>query len=426
MTNKILNILLFVFAFSFSINAQIAPLFSPVSTNHENDTVFTEAGTVFYYYMGSNSINNQFASAVFKSEFLDEHIKNSNYLKGKNIFGNDLYSNTYIAVMPDSLWGSSQLGYRIGFGTRQFRSLRFTDDLFNVVFFGNKDYAGKEAIFNNTKLRLLDFQEIQFGLFKDFNDDNLRVRLYFGLNLLKGQQFQMLNLYKGSLYTAETGEYLDLKTRLYYYTSDQSHKNFTDINGYGLSCNAYLKLENTKSHFTFTFASQDLGYIVWNKKSYKTAIDTSMHFEGIEISNVLSLGQSNIHGLSKDSLMNTLYAHNDTTRLQISLPERLTMEIQKEWSGFFRTSLFGISYIFDSGQTIPQFYVMQTAGFTKWLNGGIIANYGGFSGFNAGIMLQFHTGKHFSATLASADITGFILPSDPFARSISTSICYKF
>lgn len=426
MKNKFLLFLLFVITQINSVNAQIAPLFSPVLSNEETDTVFTEAGSIFYYYMGSNSINNQFASAVFKSDFLDEHIKNSNYLKGKNIFGNDLYSNAYVAVMPDSLWGSSRLGYRIGFGTRQFRTVRFADDLFNVVFFGNKDYAGKEAKFNNTKFRLFDFQEFQFGLFKDFDDEDMRVRLYFGLNLLKGQQLQLLNLYSGSLYTAETGEYLDLSTKLSYYTSDQSHKKFSDFNGYGLSCNAYLKIENTKSHCTFTFASQDLGYIVWTKNSYKTNLDSSMHFEGVEISNILSLGQSNIHGLSKDSLMNILYSHNDTIPLQISLPERITMEVQKEWQGFFKTSLIGMNYIFDAGQPFPQFYAMQIAKVNDWLNGGIIANYGGFSGFNAGILLQFHQGKHFSAILASGDITGFILPSDPFARSISLNLCYKF
>jgi hypothetical protein len=414
------------FTLCLSANAQITSSFSPIQTGIESDSVFTEAGCDFYYYLGSNSINNHFVSDVYNSKFLDEYNKNSNFLKGKNVLGSDLYTGAYVAVMPDSLFGSSNLGYRIGFGTRQFRSVRFTNDLYNLIFFGNKEFAGETVDFDNTKFNLIDFQELQLGFFKDYQDNGMKIRGYFGLNILKGQMLQRLNVISGSFYTAEDGEYIDLDTKFRYYTSDMSHKKFSDFNGVGLSCDAYIRIEDVKSKMTFTFSSQDLGYIVWTKNSYVARVDTTMHFDGVEISNVLTIAESSLHGVSKDSLMDLIYAHNDTTPLTISLPERLTLEVQKEWNGFIKTTLLGMNYIFDTGQPIPRFYLIQTFRFTSKLDGGLIANYGGFSRFNAGVLLQYHSGKHISVGIASGDLSGFIIPADAFARSIMFNACYKF
>ncbi len=423
---KIIKFILFIsFFVSAHLYAQVAPLFSPVYSNNE-DTVFTEAGTVLYSYLGSNSINNNFANAVFKSKYLDDHIKNSNYLKGKNVLATDLYAGIYMAVKPDSLWGSKNLGYRIGFGNRQFRSVRFSNDLYNLVFFGNKDFAGKSASFDNTRFNMIDFQELQFGLFKDYNDTKTKVRAYFGLNLLKGQQLQKLNIFEGSFYTAEDGSYLDLNSRFYYYSSDLSHKRFIDFNGIGLACDAFFSFEDIPSKLTFTFASKDLGYIVWNNKSYLARTDTSFHFEGVDITNILDMGQANIHGMSQDSMLNILNSHNDTIPYPLSLPERLTLEIKKEWNCRFKSTLIGMNYIFDTGQPLPQFYALQSIKINSRFEADIIANYGGFSKFNAGLFLTYQMPKHFTIMIGSGDISGFILPTEAFARSISANISYRF
>lgn len=417
----IINLFLFV---TFYTNAQVTIMDSPVVNN--KDSVYTETGTCFYSYLGSNSINNHFARAVFNSEFLDDHIKNSNYLKGKNILATDLFAGAYIAVKPDSLLGSKNLGYRIGYGSRQFRSVRFTDDLYNIIFFGNKEFAGKSANFNNTRFYLIDFQEIQLGLFKDFNDTKTKVRAYFGLNILKGQQLQKLNLVEGSFFTAEDGGFVDLDAKYYYYSSDLSHKKYFDFNGIGLSCDAYLSIEDVASKTTFTFASKDLGYMVWNNNSFLARMDTSYHFEGVDITNILDMGQANVHGLSQDSMLQMLNSTNDTTPFPLSLPERISLEVKKEWNCRFKTSRIGMNYIFDTGQPFPQLYFMQSFTINPKLETILMANYGGFSQFNAGIFLRYSTNKHITATLGSGDISGFILPAEAFARSIYASFIYKF
>ncbi|PIX35084.1 MAG: hypothetical protein COZ59_06970, partial [Bacteroidetes bacterium CG_4_8_14_3_um_filter_31_14] len=243
--------------------------------------------------------------------------------------------------------------------------------------------------------------------------------------LLKGQQLQSLNINRGSFYTSIDGDYLDLNTKFSYFTSDQSHKNFTDVNGIGISFDAFFVIENTKSKLSFTFASEDLGYISWTKKSYLAGVDTAIHFDGVEITNIMNVAQENLHGISQDSLMDIIYSKSDTVPFQLSIPEKLSFEIKKEWSGFINSALIGVNYIFDVGQPIPQFYAMQTAVITKWLNIGLIENYGGFSGFNVGLYFQVNTNKNFNATISSGNLTGFILPKEAYARSVFISIAYK-
>ena len=423
MKKVILSIYLLLFVTSLS-KGQITILDAPVVNN--TDSVFTEVGTIFYTYLGSNSINNHFARAVFKSEFLDDHIKNSNYLKGKNILATDLFAGAYIAVKPDSLWGSKNLGYRIGYGNRQFRSVRFTNDLYNLIFFGNKDFAGESANFSNTRFYMIDFQEIEFGLFKFFNDTKTNIRAYFGLNLLKGQQLQKLNVFEGEFFTAEDGSFVDLNTRFSYYSSDLSNKRYIDFNGIGLACDAYLSIEDIASKTTFTFSSKDLGYILWNNNSYFSKMDTKYHFEGAEINNILDIGQSNVQGLSQDSMLNVLNSKNDTMPFPLSLPERINIDIKKEWNCRFKSSRVGMNYIFDSGQPYPQFYFMQSISINSKFETVLMANYGGFSLFNAGLFIKYNSTKHISASIGSGDISGFILPSEAFARSIYGSFIYKF
>jgi hypothetical protein len=421
---KIIHIIIFLLVCN-SINAQVVPLSSPIY-NTDDDSVFTEIGTSFYSYLGSNAINNKFASTLIKSGFITDDLKNSNHLKRKNILGTDVFSDIYVTNMPDSMWGLSNFGYRIGLAHKQFRSVNFSDDLYNLIFYGNKQYAGDFANFDNTKFRSIDYQKLELGIIKNYNDNETKVSIYFGFNILKGQQLQALNIYKGSFYTADDGSYLDLNTKLAYYTSNQSHKQITDFNGIGLSCDAYFSVEDVSSKLTFTFASEDLGYISWKNKSYHTFVDSTIHFDGIEINNILNVAQENLQGMSKDSLMNIMYNNNDTTPFQFTIPEKLTLEIKKEWNGFINSTIIGMSYIFDTGQPIPQFYSVQTAKITKWLNVGLIENYGGFSGFNAGLALRIQTNKKLSATISSGDLTGFIMPKEAYARSIMMAISYKF
>ncbi len=419
------TILTFYFTLlTFVIFAQISPLNYPIN-NFANDSIFTEVGTNFYSYLGSNSTSNKFVSALYNSKFIDDNLKNSAHLKNKNILGSDLKASCYVATMPDSMWGLSNFGYRIGLSQRQFRSFNFSKDSYNLIFFGNKQFAGESVNFDNTRLRSIDYQKLELGIFKNYHENNTKVNIYFGFNILKGQQLQSLNINSGSLYTSIDGDYLNLNTKFSYFTSDQSNKQFSDFNGIGISCDAFFVIKNTKSNLTFTFASEDLGYISWAKKSYLAGVDTSIHFDGVEITNIMNVAQENLQGMSKDSLMNILYSKNDTVPFKLSIPEKLSFEIKKELTGFINSATIGLNYIFDVGQPIPQFYAMQTAQIKKWLNIGIIENYGGFSGFNAGIYFQIITNKNLIAIISSGNLTGFIIPNEAYARSIFISLAYK-
>ena len=77
--NKTLFYILILNVVTISIHAQVTFLNSPFNTNNIEDSTFVEVGTNMYSYLGSNSINNHFVRTVFKSKYLDDQIKNSNY-----------------------------------------------------------------------------------------------------------------------------------------------------------------------------------------------------------------------------------------------------------------------------------------------------------------------------------------------------------
>jgi len=422
MKKLLLLINCFVVINLFSQNSQII---FPCNLKN-SDTIFTETGSSFYSYYGSNSINNNFANAILKSKLIDEDLKNSNQLKKNNLLLTDLSANCYFVHMPDSMLGLTGLGYRIGVTHKQFRSVSFSNDLYNLIFFGDDKFAGKSAVFNNTLFRSIDYQKFEIGLINKYSEQNNIINIYFGLNILKAQQLQTLNVNNGQFYTSPDGDSLNLATKFSFFSSNQSNKNFTNYNGLGLSCDAFFSITNLNSNITVTLSSEDLGYINWRNKSYYAGVDTSISFNGVEIQNIMNVSQENLNGLSKDSLMNILYDKNDTGSFSLSIPEKVSLEIKKDFKGRLNSIILGTNYIFDIGEKIPQIYCVQVFKISDALNIGTIENYGGASGFNAGLLINYQLNNNLYVNISSANLSGFIMSKEAFARSVFFSLSYKF
>lgn len=417
---------LFLFLSCPELFSQMVLPLRPVINSIYGDTIFTVAGGGFYSGFGSNSINNSFASAIYNSEYLDENLIASNKLRGKNIIGAEMYSDCYVTVMPDSLWKIEKLGYRFGLSYRKLIHVNYPDDVFNIVLYGNKDYAGRSAIFDGTRFRLLNFQEFQAGFFRHFSDGATKTSIYFGMNLLKGQQLQYINISKGDLFTAQDGTMLSLDAGFQYFTSDPGKKRIYHFNGAGISFNSVFIFENVKSGLTFSFSSRDLGYIAWSKGSYYNIIDTILTFEGVEINDFLAPEESDYDDLTLDSLKEIYNSFNDTIPFYLSLPERINLEIKKSWKGIMKSTAAGFTYIFNTGQPLPQFYLIQDFQVKPWCTAAFVCSYGGFSLLSGGISVEMVLKKKFIFTLQSADISGYIIPENTFSKSLFFGFRYEF
>ena len=117
-------------------------------------------------YYGSSIFNNQFTNKFINGGFVDDELKNSALTKSKRLnhlggeFGVSVnYSNTKNYLFKN--WGFyTGLSYNYSLGTQ------FTKDVYELVFFGNKNLENQETILSPSAYYLRDANRFSFGLNK--------------------------------------------------------------------------------------------------------------------------------------------------------------------------------------------------------------------------------------------------------------------
>jgi hypothetical protein len=421
------NLTLYLLTFAFLLPA--------LSGNAQFQNYFNDSTQAFNkieiggdYNLGAAALNAAFINTFYFKNHISEDLKSKAGadLKELNNFGGDLnYGITYTHFNKDSvgLWGLKNTGYFMALKNRQHVDGRFTKDLFNIVFNGNQDYRGKTADLSNFNLNELNYQQFEFGLIKNFTRNEKQFTIGGGLSLLNGQKHVSVTIDKGSLYTQQDGEYIDLTTNLSMQQSDTSHQKFGASNGLGLSSHIYFSYLTTKGG-QLKFEMSDLGFIRWNQKSTQVNLDTSMHFEGVAVSNIFDF---------KDPAYSTV--PSDTAYIA-----KFLKHVKHEAYNSYLPALFQLSF----NQTINQFTFLSgikyrlKANFIPYVFMGIryqlnnnfyasgILSYGAYSRFNLGL----EVGKKFAfgtaLILGSQFVNGYIFPMQASAQGIYIALIKTF
>ena len=207
------------------------------------------------YATQSNALNKKFIQAVNQSSFLSDDIKKSNPIKAYNYLLYNLNEEFSLYHMPDSLFGMDKTGYHIGLSYKQLFTSAFNGDLYNIIAFGNKMFAGKEADFSQSLFQFFDYGTLSCGLYKIFEDDNTVTKAIFDFNLHAFKDIQYLYIPNASIYTAEDGSFIDLRLR-----GNYQAKNNQAFNIPGISFNTGISFYNISSHTQFLFQVKQLGF----------------------------------------------------------------------------------------------------------------------------------------------------------------------
>ncbi|MFH2095333.1 MAG: hypothetical protein ABIJ16_06500, partial [Bacteroidota bacterium] len=226
-----------------------------------------ETGATFNTFLSSNSVNSKFVSSLYGKKFIDNEMKASNKLKSNNVIGNQDHGNIYFCHMPEKFLGTDHAGYRIGLVYHNHRDMRFTDDIFKLIFYGNKMFAGKTADLSDFQLNLLTYQEFQMGYFKQSTLNENPFTYYIGLSFIKGQDYNSLRFNEASLYTEETGEYIDLNLSMTYQAMDTVKAELTEFNGIGGAANFYFSYRNEEKKYSWQLTINNVGFIRWNDRA---------------------------------------------------------------------------------------------------------------------------------------------------------------
>ena len=411
---------------SFNLSAQINDVYNNFYL-HKIDSAGQRIYLGVNSTFSSNSVKTAFFNKILTKDYIDNATKQLNNITDKNYLISENTNVISYIIKPDSFASHTDVGFKFDIVNLNRITSLFSKDLYNIAFYGNKSYAGKTADFTDSYYKSLTYQKINFGLFKHASDtsNNDKITYYAGFSIINGQDYKMVYLNNSSLFTSETGEYIDFNMQMSYDYAKNGKTDFLENRGIGGAFNFNLTYENTKYNYFVNLSIEDLGLIRWNSYSYSTRVDSNMHFEGVEIANILDIDNYSAGNLTKDSLMSQITDNTKRYSFTTGLNEKINLSLSKS---LLKNNLFttvGIGYLYNTEQPIPVFYGRTNYKFNKIFAANIQVAYGGFTGFQygLGVLLNF---KEFCLYLGSNNPLGFVLTDLSYSQNIFLRAGFNF
>lgn len=354
------------------------------------------------YFFASDAITNQFASDYYRGIFLTDETKDhvTSNLSGKNIFAGEANWDLSVTFHPDS--SNRNVEAFIAFRSLSHADARFPRDFFELFFRGNKMFAGQTTDLGDFFFQQYSVRQLVFGIGNKFNISPGR-RLYLGADLAinNGISFFKVEGRSSSLYTDPGGEFIDADLHAVLMTDDSAAQHPSKLDGNGYSGDVYLEYETEKS--TLSFSVENFGSVHWNKWSTRVSLDSTFHFDGIDIRDIFEVGDSiKVTDVSLDSVFYRNYVQNKTE-------ERITTRLPMKISGLYTfvvmenklSASVGIDLLLNT------YSAMRYLGGLNWkLNRsdeiGFVAAAGGYTPFHAGLRIMHLFPWHLKIEIGSA------------------------
>mgnify|MGYP006124161143 FL=1 len=391
-------------------------IFIALGSNAQNnffnpDTSYSQLIQNSFGGVASTGIPQNFINKFIFTGFIDQYLKDeaSNNLLDENLFGGEFNTNINLYLKPGSLtrnwfWG-------IGFGTKIEGNLNFTKNLFNLIFNGNKPYAGQVLNLNNTSFESLSYSYLELTLGKADNAPQGMNSYWIDLGLIFGHDFTSFNVPIASLFTAENGSYLDIIIK----GGEMIYSDATNLeNGIGgkLNLNYSYKSERT----TLFVQAKNIGGVSWNAvKSYE--IDTTLRFDGVDVSNIFEFSDSVLNRVTNiDSLVN-----KTTGRIFRILPIDFNVFFKKEFGklAFDANARYRLFTNYSTYLRLGAYY--KIAIFTP----GVTLAYGGYGFAQVGINTELNFFKKLKIILGTNNILGAVTPKSSTALDAYFGVMLK-
>ena len=399
------------------------------SFSQEDSTVIPKKNeqTVEFYgdvFLASNAITNDFILAFYKGKFIDNDLKDnvSERLLRSNRFGGA--SKIGLTYTYHSLQENSKPVFSFSFFDRQNLDMKFSDDLFHAIFYGNKSFAGETAQLGNFQLNFLRYQQFRFGW--RWNGDATHGSFGVAFSLLSGEQNTFIKANKADLYTSPDGQFIDFALAMQVQQSDTVHKNYFAQNGMGLSTDFFYEMPYIvwKKAGKIIFEVNDFGFIRWNSNSMTHSVDSSYHYEGVNVNDILNTNGGTLPKLNIDSVINknTIFERKQyTTKLPFYFNIRT-----RTWYGKQFSLEKGISFLFNS--SAKPYYFLKFHFSTRKQNAEFcyIVGYGGYGRFNAGLEARVDFAKHYSLHIADNYLFSSVSPQTAYGMGVYLKLVRRF
>ena len=349
-------------------------------------------------FINSNTINNDFISAIYNGRFIDSIMKlqaSDKLLTSNRLGGAAKLGLTY---SYHSLEGNHKPIFYFSFFDRTHLDMKFSDDLFYTLFYGNKMFSGNTSYLGNFSLNFLRYQQFAFGW--DWKGDYSHGSYGFACSLLSGEQNIFIKAPTADLFTADDGTYMDFLLDMQVQQSDTSQKKFFSQNGSGLSTDFYYEMpyEFWKRHGRITFEVKDLGFIRWNSNSMQYNVDSSYHYDGIDVSDIF-----NIDSNSTQFTVNSVIDKN-TSFKKGAYTTKIPCTFDVHTKSYYGTKVAiekGIVWWFNTSAKAYYYAKLHfIVGRKTKTDFAYTIGYGGYGRFNAGLEAKVDFAKKYSFYIA--------------------------
>jgi len=354
-------------------------------------------------FVNSNTITNKFFLAFYKGNFIDDALKENvtERLRSSNLLGGELKSGITYSVtrMHTSADSKKERAFSFSFYDRQHLDIKFSDDLFYTVFYGNKLFEGSTAHLGDFNLDILHYQQFRFGW--DWKGDRTHGSYGFAFSLLNGQKNISASASTADLFTATDGTYLDFNAVMHMHMSDTASTKFFAQNGMGLSADFFYEMPYAcwKLPGNIKFEVKDLGFIRWKSSSMLRSIDSAYHYDGLFVNDILNLSNTSAAPFSVKKVIDRNTKYN-TRQYSTAIPCELDIRTRTFYS---KQIIFekGITFWFNTSAQ-PYYYARLHFLFGKKKTSDVayVFGYGGYGRFNSGLDASFDVAKTFSVHLA--------------------------
>ena len=385
-----------IFAFNLALGQTAFTL--QIYDSDSNKFVTGAYGEIQY---NSSAITNQFAKTFYQGEYLTKEIKEGsiNKMGNFNQLGLDANYGAYSSIRLKSFMGRNpyRLNWFIGLYDRTHTDLSVPENLFRLVFEGNKQFAGESIDISGFDFKLFKYQQLQTGL---YFDNGLGQKIAFSASYLNGSRYLSYSVPQLSFFTSDIGDQIAMDWDFTYQQTNLENERYLPSNGYGFSTDlmyqfSYNSVENSNNYMKIEI--NDLGFINWSSTSQSITSSDSLLYEGYHIKNIQEIHDSLIQEISVDSIIDS-HTYLKTGKFTTYLPTRISLDIKQQHNEKLAINI-GISYRINSNYS-PLLFVEEQYNITKNIITSGRLSYGGYTklSFGMNIRAQFNSIGLFAGT----------------------------
>ncbi|MCC5923175.1 MAG: hypothetical protein JJT77_05275 [Crocinitomicaceae bacterium] len=395
MMKKLLAILPLVF---FGLQSSAQNMLPHYLDTANNNAYVDFSGLGFYH---SSALKKEMVRKFVQGGFIDDDIKNNSMesMDFTNRFGADISGEITYFSNQSLFHNKPNLSWLVRYGYQFFGAGEFTNDAYELLFYGNSDFKGRQANLSNMHGLFTAYSKLGFGL-KNQKQNSVV------LNAILVHQFSRFTTGRAGISFQEDLNFIDAVADAAFLQTN-SHAAFQGI-GFGVDADYHIPIREEglmNGHVSIVLRNLGMAYL---QNVEETRINGAFLYQPFNLDDIVNIvnGERNFVEELEDSLNFSVNSGGQWITLpgMVQVGKVIDANSSRTVQSFFGARAYA------SRAFIPMVYIgghYQTDGFFSF---GAQTSFGGFGGLRGGAYVAAKK-ENFSFSLGTEDVLGIFLPT---------------